>query len=345
MVIGYCVPPKNLKEAIDWVLRVIGKDSGNNGNEAIKGLAEELKKLFDKDAGEVARGVLTVMGKSITDLADKLGEVEEDVSNSFVNKRKIFAVLEAYLQYYRGTFENVRDYGSRVSGQDRDKLKGWLTGESSGLISKLAEGLKTFIGWQNGSVGNDGIGKQGSYQSSYKPDQVKWPAESESDQRTCALIFLGIAPMLFYGLTYLYWWCEGQDGWSGQNFTNGFSTLSKFMTTIGFENKYLNNRQNTGQNIAQILKQALPELTKNANEHYPEYLRKLLKEPVSSTSPLSCCHLIASPLFTPNSTYDVQTASPVSPSFLGYSGLGALAGGAYGFNLGGLGTFMSALLA
>ncbi|GIX65990.1 variant erythrocyte surface antigen-1 family protein [Babesia caballi] len=340
------VPPKNLKEAIDWVLRVIGKDSGNNGNEAIKGLAEELKKLFDKDAGEVARGVLTVMGKSITDLADKLGEVEEDVSNSFVNKRKIFAVLEAYLQYYRGTFENVRDYGSSVSDQDRDKLKGWLTGKSSGPIAKLAEGLGKLIGYQDGQVKNGGIGNQSEYKSAYKRDEVKWP-ESPDDKRTCALIFLGIAPILFYGLTYLYWQSTDEGDWKSSSFSGSSSTdaLSAYLDAMGLEHSEFNQQKTQGSTIAEALKQALPELTKNANEHYPEYLRKLLKEPVSSTSPLSCCHLIASPLFTPNSTYDVQTASPVSPSFLGYSGLGALAGGAYGFNLGGLGTFVSALLA
>ncbi|GIX61421.1 variant erythrocyte surface antigen-1 family protein [Babesia caballi] len=320
--------PINLKEAIDWVLR------------AIKGLAEEVKKLLDKDASEVATGVLEVMGKSITNLADKLGKATE-------NQVRSFPVLQSYLRTFNENLENVRDYGSSVSDQDRDKLKGWLTGQPSGPIEKLAEGLGKLIGYQDGQVKNGGIGNQSEYQSKYDRNEAKWP-QSPDDKRTCALIFLGIAPILFYGLTYLYWWCTDEGDWKSSSFSGSSSTdaLSAYLDAMGLKHSEFNQQKSQGSAISKVLDKALPELTKNANEHYPEYLRKLLNDALTKDdSPLSRCYRIVCPFFTPNDTYDVQSTSPASPSFTGYSGLSALAGGAYGLNLGGVGTFVSALLA
>ncbi|GIX62370.1 variant erythrocyte surface antigen-1 family protein [Babesia caballi] len=373
-------PPTNLKEAIDWVLRVSGRDSVQKDEQAVKVLADELKKLLDKDASEVAGGVLRFMGKSITDLAESLGKKTETAFGD--GKRKTFAVLEAYLQTFKRNLENVRDYGSRVSEQELEKLKEWFTGGSSGTITQLAEGLRKFLGYGDSSGTFDGSGiiisGGQSYEKAY--GTASWP-QNPDDKRTSALIFLGIAPMLFYGLTYLYWWCEGQGGWSSKSLTGGTSTLSKYMTAIGFDGKYLKDNQNTGKNVAQILKTAFDQelgsamqsakkkatfiAAANANKipaeesktkalsaalkaepSYPLYLKTLEQRGQSTTEyPLSRSHIIATPFFTPNSTYDVESSSPTTSSFLGYSGLAGLAGGAYGLNLGGLGTLMSALLA
>ncbi|GIX64670.1 variant erythrocyte surface antigen-1 family protein [Babesia caballi] len=314
-------PPKDLKEAIDWVLR------------AIKGLAEEVKKLLNKDASEVARGVLGVMGKSITDLANKLAQVTEQVQGPPSGTRKPFKVLVSYLQTFKGNLENVRDYGSRVSEQDLSKLKGWLTGES-GPITQLAEGLRKFLGYQSNTSNFDGTGiilnNGQAYDKAY--GTASWP-QSPDDKRTCALIFLGIGPMLFYGLTYLYWWCEGNDGWSKEQLTGSSTTLSKYMTAIGFDSKYLSTTQNTGSQVAEILKTAFQkELTDQkvkTQSHY-EFQESLSQEARGQASPsteypLSRCHVIATPFFTPNDTYDVQSTSPATSSFLGYSGTAALA--------------------
>ncbi|GIX62458.1 uncharacterized protein BcabD6B2_18930 [Babesia caballi] len=350
--VSISVAPKvtDLKEAIDWVLRVSGRDNGRNDNNAISELAKELIKLLDKDAAEVARGVLEVMGGVIDGFVTKLNNADGNHKPG----QGTFRVLKAYLRTFKGNLENVRDYGSSVSQEDRDKLKQYLTSEPSGAIGKLADGLKTFIGYQDGQVGSSGIGKTGSYRSKYDKDQTKWPSKPD-EQKTCALIFLGIAPMLLYGLTYLYWWCskgERNKRWSEANLTSDTSTLSKFMKAIGFENKYLKDSQNTGKDVAKILNKAfaneLSDAKVNDKSHYKfqESLSQTAKGQLSpSTSPLSCCHRIASPFFTPNDTYTVQSTRPTTPFFAGYSGTAALAGGAYGFNLGGLGTFMSALLA
>ncbi|GIX63477.1 extracellular matrix-binding ebh, putative [Babesia caballi] len=315
-------PPTNLKEAIDWVLRVSGKDNGNNDNDAIKDLADEVKKLFDKDAGEVAGGVLGVMGKSITDLANKLADVTEQPPR----RNKPFKVLVSYLQTFKGNLENVRDYGSSVSGEELVKLKGWLTKESSGAIGKLAEGLRKFLGYQSNTSNFDGTGiilnNGQAYDKAY--GTASWP-QSPDDKRTCALIFLGIGPMLFYGLTYLYWNCESQGDWKRLQFQKSGSTnsLSAYLDAMGYKDSEFNEQKKQGSKIAEVLDKAFPELKNNASFFYPEYLRKLLNDALTKNDyPLPRCHIIASPYFTPNDTYQVNPLSaPVKLFPFDYSNL------------------------
>ncbi|GIX61468.1 variant erythrocyte surface antigen-1 family protein [Babesia caballi] len=95
--------PSNLKEAIDWILRVTGKDGGQGADgQAIKALTQQVKTL--------------------------LGEVQG-------SDPKLSAVIT--------------------------KVRQALGNGSDGLIPKLAEGLATFIGYQDGNnqglIGVDGI--------------------------------------------------------------------------------------------------------------------------------------------------------------------------------------------
>ncbi|GIX63100.1 variant erythrocyte surface antigen-1 family protein [Babesia caballi] len=97
--------PSNLKEAIDWILRVTGKDGG--GGDGTAALAEAVKKLLES--------------------------VKE--SNPGFNKQE---------------FENVMNALDGTSG-------------SGGLITKLAEGLQQFIGYEkgknNGFIRLSGVGR------------------------------------------------------------------------------------------------------------------------------------------------------------------------------------------
>ncbi|GIX61871.1 variant erythrocyte surface antigen-1 family protein [Babesia caballi] len=84
--------PSNLKGAIDWILRVTGKDGGSNQNGTSQ-LAEEVKRLL----------------------------------------------------------ESVKGSGSGLVA-DIEKVIGALIPGNTGLIAKLAEGLRQFIGYENGSA-------------------------------------------------------------------------------------------------------------------------------------------------------------------------------------------------
>ncbi|GIX62159.1 variant erythrocyte surface antigen-1 family protein [Babesia caballi] len=351
-------PPTNLKEAIDWVIKI----STENG--AIKGLAEELLKLLDKDAKDVAEGVLRVMGKSLKGVVEGLKK-----SHSQIPSRG----LQGYLSNSKTFLDTVSHYGTAVPEQRRKTFIKWLekdaTKGTGGPISTLADGLKKFIGYQgNGKPDSTGIIKsRNSYQSAY--DGKQW-SDVEDQKNVCAKIFLGVAPLIFYLLPFLYWKCKlpaNEDcGWKEKNLNH--EPLQKFMGSeaIGFKAELHESKKGSHvttligstcfKEIETAYEQGKKEAQKNLSTktlsmepYYATVIRHLeqsaTSKPSPSTSPLSCCFAIASPFFTPNPLYIVEFTSPATPSFLGYSGLSTLAGGAYGFNLGGLGTLMSALLA
>ncbi|GIX62249.1 variant erythrocyte surface antigen-1 family protein [Babesia caballi] len=340
-------PPKNLKEAIDWVLRVSGRDNGHNEAEGIKGLAKELITLLDKDAGEVARGVLGVMGVNLKKVVGDLKNLD--------NPTAFFStfVLRGLIDKVSKSLQKVTDYGSAAGTAYLEMLRELLqkdvAGKGHGPIRKFAEGLKTFIGWNGNAVGQDGLGKQ-DYKSAYK-SEATWPTQS-GEKETCAYIFIAILPLVFYFLPYLYAKCNENGDWNGFNLSTG--NLKNFMESeaLGFKGQF--ETAKNGSDVATLIGgTCFPEI-KSAYEsvnptygffidHYERRSRVLY--PINSDSPLLECFAIASPFFTPKDTYDVQSTNPATPSFTGYSGLTALGGGAYGFNLGGLGTFVSALLA
>ncbi|GIX61412.1 extracellular matrix-binding ebh [Babesia caballi] len=341
-------PPGNLKEAIDWVLRVSGRDNGQKDNGAIKGLAKELIKLLDKDGSTLASEVSGIFSKARSGLQSAK---QKDAREAFM--------LNAYLS-------DITRYGRTLNDEELDHLKTTLQkdvshpGElSGGPISQLAEGMKKFIGYQgNGKPnGNSGIGCE-DYESSYNSATERWSSLNPSQHRICALILLGIMPLLYFGLSYLYWLCtEEEEGgkdprWSNLKINgsgNNQDALKKFLEKVGFSDTSKLNSSKTGQNIVSFLKSGFTELksAKAASNSYATFLSELQKAELKSSStsfPLISLYLISYYYIT-YPLYTVESTTPATPSFAGYSGVGALAGGAYGFNLGGLGTFMSALLA
>ncbi|GIX65022.1 variant erythrocyte surface antigen-1 family protein [Babesia caballi] len=332
-------PPTNLKEAIDWVLRVSGRDNGNNDDEAINGLAKELIKLLDKDAGEVARGVLTVMGKSLTKVVEGL--------ESFQKQHKIgTTALRGLINRVGKNLKKVTGYGSAASPAFIKMLRVLLQNDvinpGQGPITQLADRLKKLVETNSGMF-------KSQYEYSYNKSDATWPNKPDEQER-CAYIFLGLLPLLFYFLPYLYAKCTDKGDWNSKGLAN--VEVKEFMASdaIGFKTD-LDDSKN-GSAVAELIdttcfgeiKTALGN-TKPEEINYATVIRHLEKSVAEtsppSDSPLTKCFTIASTFFTPIDTYTVETSSPVIPSLLGYSGLTAVAGGAYGLNLGGLGTFTS----
>ncbi|GIX62504.1 uncharacterized protein BcabD6B2_19390 [Babesia caballi] len=239
---------------------------------------------------------------------------------------------------------------ANISANAVENVKAWVSKVEDNalkqLITDFAEGLNKFVDQNNGIV-----------KSPYTPAYSKaaWNSLTTSDKRECAAILLGIMPLVYIGLTYLYWQCEGKGGWVQESLNDGGGsnqgTLQQYMEALGYTDKDL-NKSEKGQDIASHLQSTFStelSTTDASSNEYPNFLKALQDKANQSqlpntTSPLTSLYLISYYYIT-NFLYIVEPTSPASPSFLGYSGLAALAGGAYGFNLGGLGTFMSALLA
>ncbi|GIX62593.1 variant erythrocyte surface antigen-1 family protein [Babesia caballi] len=358
--------PTNLKEAIDWVLRVSGRDASNvseEGQKAIKGLAEELIKLFKKDDGsEVALIVLDKYRRVSESVIEGLKSHtnEKNRLTSLSSEWGFAAPYAALDRLSRGLDPFVFGSAARVN---REKAEQWVSSVDKSDLEKLiggpANGLKKFVEPISRIV-------QVSVASAYKSD-AKWESLKANERRECAIIFVAILPLLYIGLTYLYWRCsQSKDSsepfvsWSEQKLTDG-KGLQKYMEALGY-NGNLNNSITGERIVSTILDEmfsnelqtaysaAKSDRSQNKSPSYPQFLEKLQEKANDSLSSTDTSHPLTS-LYTlsyyyiTNFLYIVEPTSPATPSFAGYSGTAALAGGAYGLNLGGLGTLMSALLA
>ncbi|GIX66089.1 variant erythrocyte surface antigen-1 family protein [Babesia caballi] len=334
-------PPKNLKEAIDWVIQI--KDD----NEAIKGLAKELQELLKHDGSEVAMKVLDryrlVSESVIKGLEDANSKIQQTKEKFYFTYTALNNLSQGLKPFFSGS--------AAISTRDVEKVKAWVSSikddELKQLITGFAEGLKTFVAQGTGIL-------QASNNSAYN-SAPSWNTLTPSAKTDCAAILLGIMPVVYIGLTYLYWQCDGTGGWTQEKLDSSSGsdqgTLKQYMEALGYKEN-LNNK--TGKSLVDdIMNSMFSNELRTAyglsQTHYFNFLKALHEKALDSTPPNSSAPLTSlyalSYYYITNFLYDVQSSNPATPSFAGYSGLSALAGGAYGFNLGGLGTFMSALLA
>ncbi|GIX61140.1 variant erythrocyte surface antigen-1 family protein [Babesia caballi] len=325
-------PPKDLKEAIDWVIRI---------NDHAQELGKALQELLKHDGGDVAVKVL-----------DKYRLVSERVIQGLMSNKPSepahgFAVPHAILNKLSLGLEPFVAGSQANSPNVVENVGKWVSSVNDNTLQKLitdfADGLKKF-------VEKDSVILQDSNTSAYN-SAPSWDSLTPNDKTDCASILLGIIPVLYIGLTYLYWQCEDKNGWAQESLNgsgNDQGGLKQYMEAFGYTEN-LNGKK--GQNIVTLMNSMFSsELTQGkASKAYPEFLKALQDEALkpsfpNTTSPLTSLYALSYYYIT-NFLYIVEPTSPATPSFLGYSGTAALAGGAYGFNLGGIGTFMSALLA
>ncbi|GIX65930.1 variant erythrocyte surface antigen-1 family protein [Babesia caballi] len=317
-------PPESLKEAIDWVLRVSGRDSDKNDNNAINELGDALEALLKEEAGDVAVRVQEVF----------------DVIKNIINKE--FDKVHGFgPQHYKGNLSSATTGLKAV-----EQPKAVKSDDLKTAITALAEGLKKFLGYNGGSSTNfngNGIISNVSSDYTFAYNDAKWIPDGAPK---CGVIFLAILPAIFFGVTLTYWKCKNnkwKTAWDSSPFKN-------FLVQMGYSNENLNS-QKSGNDIASLLQSFTELSTGNASpKSYPKFLGERQKQALQSlvssaaSSPLTSLYALSYYYIT-YPFYDVHSSNPATPSFAGNSGLTALAGGAYRLNLGGLGTFMSALLA
>ncbi|EDO07870.1 variant erythrocyte surface antigen-1 [Babesia bovis T2Bo] len=203
--------PANLKEAIDWVLRVTGKDGKSlNDDDCICGLAAAVCDLLD--------------GVDMSHLGDLA-----------VGGNLNIASLLSTVQGIRGT-KTVRNLIEGL-GKGLAKFIGWNeSAHTNGGTSVDGSG----IGQQNSSAEKTG------YSSAYNNKNntnCTWSKlkGGTPDRGKCARIFMGCIPLLFNGLAYLFWLCHG-DGkrWNGMTIDgSSFLFLGYVMTCLGYDTKQL----------------------------------------------------------------------------------------------------------
>ncbi|GIX62472.1 variant erythrocyte surface antigen-1, alpha subunit [Babesia caballi] len=180
----------------------------------------------------------------------------------------------------------------------------------TGPIKQLGDALKTFIGYNQE---NQNIKKKKAVQN-----------------------FFTAIRLIYEGLTELYWKCKSEMTKNSRG-----NEPKAFLTSNGFSGNQLKSSLD-----ANTIFTALQNFTEFKTAYNPpptslDAFRSQLEQNAStspSKSPLAALYILATYAY-------VQSSSPATPSFAGYSGTAALAGGAYGLNFGGIATMMSALLA
>ncbi|KAK1937252.1 variant erythrocyte surface antigen-1 family protein [Babesia divergens] len=187
-------------------------------------------------------------------------------------------VLRATERDKTGQVNNIVNLKSALKAEL--KVPGLKTVDLKAQLDALASGLGSFIGYgSGGQVNGSGIGKKGSYESSYKG--VSWPEcksgspcsgclnfssschQSDPSSTSChgsccpncdvkkaAKIFLGMLPCLYYALKYLFKQCEGD--WKTLKISNQDSSLGRFLVGMGFELQKL-DQSKKGENIFTLL--------------------------------------------------------------------------------------------
>ncbi|ORM39890.1 uncharacterized protein BXIN_2426 [Babesia sp. Xinjiang] len=248
-------PPGNLKECIDWILRVTNKDNGRNGGKSGNG-GEKL----GKEVGELLEGANQYLERLTNDArGDATDKLKKDQQ-----------VLQA--------------------------VKQQLNDGPSNLITALADKLKNFLG----GIKNGNGGATNKYTSSY--DNVS--AENEQ-QQLCGLIFLGALPLMFSGLSYLYWRCNkgNRDGaTAGERWTNATKItntnagIGVYFACCGYNTSHLNDTKNAGEIKNLLGTNCFKEefnngATANVQDDYSKYINGVLTNTNATEYPLSSLYL------------------------------------------------------
>ncbi|GIX65993.1 variant erythrocyte surface antigen-1 family protein [Babesia caballi] len=300
--------PTNLKEAIDWVIKI-------SELENVEQLGEALEKLFRADVAVVAwevREVFDVIKENIIEQFDGMNGFPRD----------------HYKGYLSSVTEGLKDV-ERPAEVTKDNLRN--------SINKLVDGLKSFLGYKGPSSFNDGIiSSSPSYTFTY--NTATW---IQNDVSRYAAIFLGILPAIFFAVTLIYWKCSEKNGWQNSELKNASNgTLKQFLTQMCFNGVKFNDGKKASQVVGD-LKSGFTELSE-ANPKdipYSSFLRSLLSKPPQPSNPLNYLHRISYYYIT-SPAYS-ETSITTSKASIATLGATALAGGAYGLNIGGFATSLN----
>ncbi|GIX65481.1 variant erythrocyte surface antigen-1 family protein [Babesia caballi] len=140
--------PSNLKEAIDWILRVTGKDGGGGGQSGTDALAGEVKKLLS-DVKDSASGTVVDIqrviqaldgGQLITNLAEGLRQFIGLLNGKKTEKDDVDKVVSKIMGAFGKGKEGVNGLAESV-----DSLSSAVQGSGVQGVTEILEALKEGI--------------------------------------------------------------------------------------------------------------------------------------------------------------------------------------------------------
>ncbi|GFE55585.1 variant erythrocyte surface antigen beta subunit, putative [Babesia ovis] len=276
--------PTNLKEAIDWILRVTNKDGQQSG----------------KDAEEYCW----------CDLANGVTDLLEGVEHHLTEEEKKVVKNIIEVLYTVGGTKHVKALIEKVASQLAEFI-GWEGKyDTSANGGKMKSGGIGCCGKGNGNgdpckCGKDGksVCKGKKYESYYN-GSVKFGDEmagDDSDDKVreaklrCAKILLGCIPLVFSGLSYLYWLLGVERNAFKEKLNGKFQTkralVDEYMRRMGYSTDGIREIQVVNGNgesntLKEVFKGCLlfGGVEVKNGENYAQYLEKLRKNAQQETT-------------------------------------------------------------
>ncbi|GBE61205.1 hypothetical protein, conserved [Babesia ovata] len=173
--------PRNLKEGIDWLIALKGDDAKEN----LAAMGDAIHKfLADKPVGKMELPAL---------------EKVKSISKEFLEKPELkcrWPIKNMLEKLYKPMNKNISGCAKFFRNVDESdyknvlKARGVKPEDISKDLRKVVHGTETFL---------DDIKNPDQYKSAYS-SEATWEASCAKDPEACAVVLVGIAPMLFGGL-------------------------------------------------------------------------------------------------------------------------------------------------
>ncbi|GBE60898.1 hypothetical protein, conserved [Babesia ovata] len=204
--------PRNLKECFDWLVALKGADAKKNlaaMGAAVYGF------LVDKPVGTLLIPSL----EKVKRLSKEFLEQKELRDRPYVKE-----VLNRFKEPMNKDFRRFRDvYGdSKSDYKNVVKARGVKPEDIARNVTRTVSSCEKFL---------DDIKIPDQYKSAYS-SEATWEASCSKNPEACAVVLVGIAPMLYVGVGCL--WVESYDDYIFRGTSNRDRRLGKIMKALGF---------------------------------------------------------------------------------------------------------------
>ncbi|GBE60133.1 hypothetical protein, conserved [Babesia ovata] len=207
--------PHNLKEGIDWLMALRGTDAAKN----LSAIGEAIHKfLADKPVGFTEVPALEKV-KSIS----KEFLVQKGLKDQKIVKR-VLDMINGSVDENPGVIAKAFSLVPKSDYQNVVQTRGVKPEAIAKNLGKVVGGCEKFL---------DRIKTPDQYKSAYSSGAT-WDASCAKDPEACAVVLVGIAPMLYTGLSSLRVACN-EEALAYAQFGNKRSSLGEILEAVGYK--------------------------------------------------------------------------------------------------------------
>ncbi|GBE59773.1 hypothetical protein, conserved [Babesia ovata] len=223
--------PRNLKEGIDWLMAVKGTDGENN----LKAMGAAVYNfLADKPVGKMEVPAL----EEVKVITKEFLEQKEFEDGYFLNK-----LLDRFKKRMKkqkpGFFAKHFDYVYKSDYENIIQTGGVTADAMVKNVAKVVRVTERFL---------KSIQVADKYESAYS-SEATWDASCAKDPEACAIVLVGIAPMLHTGILYLQYRCFRATESGGPGSVEE-KRLANALEALG----YKKSEQNVKMGVSDILR-------------------------------------------------------------------------------------------